>query len=171
MNINPIKGSLLVHPSYHRQRIVLMSQPHEDGPAFQPLVCMISLGSHTILDIHHYLSPTAPSPPMTASPGRTVAAVPLAHLLLLPRSLLILSSSLYTSHLHGIAERRIDRIKDIPGGVANANLVGEAETIEALMDGTWEKERGERISLTFRHAEKTVKGGALGMALNAMKRT
>jgi alkylated DNA repair protein alkB family protein 6 len=108
---------------------------------------------------------------MTASPGRTVAAVPLAQLLLLPRSLLILSSSLYTSHLHGIAERRNDNIKNIPGGVANADLVGDAEVMDALKDGMWEKERGERISLTFRHAEKVVKGGALGMALSAMKRT
>jgi alkylated DNA repair protein alkB family protein 6 len=107
---------------------------------------------------------------MIATPGRTVAAVPLAQLLLLPRSLLILSSSLYASHLHGIAERKIDRIKDIPGGIANTELVGEAEVMDALKDGTWEMERGERISLTFRHAEKVVKGGALGMALNAMKR-
>lgn len=107
---------------------------------------------------------------MTASPGRPVAAVPLAQLLLLPRSLLILSSSLYASHLHGIAERTVDRIKKIPGGVVNADLVGEAEVMDSLKDGTWEKERGERISMTFRHAEKVVKGGALGMALNAMKR-
>jgi alkylated DNA repair protein alkB family protein 6 len=107
---------------------------------------------------------------MIAEPGRTVAAVPLAQLLLLPRSLLILSSSLYASHLHGIAERGVDDIKDIAGGVANMDLVGDAEVLDGLKAGDWKRERGERISLTFRHAEKVVKGGALGMALNAMKR-
>jgi alkylated DNA repair protein alkB family protein 6 len=107
---------------------------------------------------------------MIAEPGRTVAAVPLAQLLLLPRSLLILSSSLCASHLHGIAEREVDEIKDIPGGVANMDLVGDAEVLDGLRDGTWSRERGERISLTFRHANKVVKGGALGMAMNAMRR-
>lgn len=107
---------------------------------------------------------------MIAEPGRTVAAVPLAHLLLLPRSLLILSSSLYASHLHGIAERGIDDIKDISGGIANMDLVGDAEVLDGLKAGDWKRERTERLSLTFRHAEKVIKGGALGMALSAMKR-
>lgn len=107
---------------------------------------------------------------MIAEPGRTVAAVPLAQLLLLPRSLLILSSSLYASHLHGIAERSVDDIKDINGGVANMELIGDSEVLDGLRAGDRKKERGERISLTLRHAEKVVKGGALGMALSAMKR-
>jgi alkylated DNA repair protein alkB family protein 6 len=107
---------------------------------------------------------------MIAEPGRTVAAIPLAQLLLLPRSLLILSSSLYASHLHGIAERSVDDIKEISGGVANMELIGDSEVLDGLRAGDWREERGERISLTFRHAEKVVKGGALGMALSAMKR-
>jgi alkylated DNA repair protein alkB family protein 6 len=72
--------------------------------------------------------------------------------------------------LHGIAERKVDDIQQIPGGVANMDLVGDAEVLDALKEGKWVKERGERISLTFRHAEKVVKGGAFGMALNAMRR-
>jgi alkylated DNA repair protein alkB family protein 6 len=107
---------------------------------------------------------------MIAEPGRTVAAIPLAQLLLLPRSLLILSSSLYASHLHGIAERSVDDIKDINGGVANMELIGDSGVLDGLRAGDWRRERGERISLTFRHAEKVIKGGALGMALSAMKR-
>jgi alkylated DNA repair protein alkB family protein 6 len=64
----------------------------------------------------------------------------------------------------------VDEIKNIPGGVANMDLVGDAEVLDGLRDGTWSRERGERISLTFRHANKVVKGGALGMAMNAMRR-
>ena len=49
-------------------------------------------------------------------------------------------------------------------------LIGDSEVLDGLRAGDWRKERGERISLTFRHAEKVIKGGALGMALSAMKR-
>ncbi|WWD22122.1 hypothetical protein CI109_106611 [Kwoniella shandongensis] len=163
--------------------------PHEDGPAFQPLVATISLGSHTVLDIHHYLSTTAPSPPMTTSEpipsddpteaGRPIAAIPLAHLLALPRSLLILSSSLYTSHLHAIAPKtkdvvRLERGTEEDGGVviANAELLGDAEIADGLRDnGSWAKERGVRTSFTFRHAEKVLKGGAFSMAMGGLRRT
>lgn len=151
--------------------------PHEDGTAFKPLVATISLGSHTVLDIYHYLSTTSPSPPMTASEippdegglGRPIAAIPLAHLLLLPRSLLILSSSLYASHLHAISARTEDVIfpsrKDSSdaGGIAiaNADLLGDATIVDSLREqGRWTGSRGNRTSLTFRHAQKVLKGGA-----------
>ncbi|WVQ76850.1 hypothetical protein IAR50_006524 [Cryptococcus sp. DSM 104548] len=157
--------------------------PHEDGPAFEPLVATISLGSHTVLDIHHYISVTSPSPPMVAivpsndDEARPVAAVPLAHLLLLPRSLLIMSSSLYVSHLHGIGEKAKDSVKS--GGIAsenevviaNADLLGEADIVDHLRQGqTWVRERGTRTSLTFRRALRVVKGGALGKAMGALRR-
>ncbi|GFZ46694.1 hypothetical protein JCM24511_03914 [Saitozyma sp. JCM 24511] len=164
--------------------------PHEDGPAFRPLVATISLGSHTVLDIHHYTSTTSPSPPMVATTppsgpdgedqGRPIAAIPLAHLLVLPRSLLILSSSLYTSHLHGIAPRpadivvaSADRITQGSEAVAvvNVELLGDAEVVDGLRNsGQWEKARGTRTSLTFRHAGKTLKGGALSVAKGAVRR-
>ncbi|KAK8846818.1 hypothetical protein IAR55_005906 [Kwoniella newhampshirensis] len=162
--------------------------PHEDGPAFRPLVATLSLGSHTVLDIHHYLSTTAPSPPMVtsmpspsddpANEGRPIAAIPLAHLLLLPRSLLILSSSLYTSHLHAIAPRTKDIVRSKEANsddevvISNADLLCDAFIADRLREnGSWEKERGVRTSLTFRHAEKVLKGGAFSMALGALRRT
>nr|XP_019008654.1 uncharacterized protein I206_06336 [Kwoniella pini CBS 10737]OCF47435.1 hypothetical protein I206_06336 [Kwoniella pini CBS 10737] len=167
--------------------------PHEDGPAFRPLVATLSLGYHTILDIHHYLNPTKPSPPMTSQvesdteSGKTIAAIPLAHLLLMPRSLLILKSSLYTSHLHSISSKEEDtivhrtlsdsvsedRIVKANGGVeiANMELLGDAEVIDSLKNtGEWTAKRDTRISLTFRQAEKVLKGGALGALSNALKR-
>lgn len=136
-----------------------------------------------MLDVHHYLSATSPSPPMIATPSnslnleaRPIAAIPLAHLLVLPRSLLILSSSLYTSHLHGITARSLDVIRQPGNGdgegvvVANAELVGDSTVVDALRSGSWQGERGVRTSLTFRQAEKVLKGGAFQMALGGLKR-
>ncbi|WWC87057.1 uncharacterized protein L201_001942 [Kwoniella dendrophila CBS 6074] len=168
--------------------------PHEDGPAFHPLVATLSLGSHTILDLHHYINPTSPSPPMVSMPseddegegGKTIAAITLAHLLLLPRSLLILSSSLYTSHLHSISSREKDVIISNPPisppqdeqeskiegvQIANTELIGDSDIIDKLRtEGKWIGERGTRISLTFRRAEKVLKGGALGALGGALRR-
>jgi alkylated DNA repair protein alkB family protein 6 len=174
-----------LHP-HPMHTLIVPSQPHEDGPAFRPLVATISLGSHTVLDIHHYTSTTSPSPPMVATTpasgpdgdnqGRPIAAIPLAHLLVLPRSLLILSSSLYTSHLHGITPRPADIVvvsaERVTQGseavaVVNVELLGNAEVVDTLRNsGQWEKARG----LTFRHAEKTLKGGALSVAKGAVRR-
>lgn len=119
--------------------------------------------------------------------GRPIAAIPLAHMLILPRSLLILSSSLYTSHLHGIAARTVDNIKstgpspavgevvldDENDGVVVANeaLLGNAEIMDRLRDtGRWEGERQTRTSLTFRHAEKVVKGKAFALGLVGLRK-
>ena len=114
--------------------------------------------------------------------GRPIAAIPLAHLLLLPRSLLILSGSLYASHLHGISARSTDVVvprhrgpKDTDeeaGGVviSNAELLGDYKVIDALRSGQWTSERGVRTSLTFRHANKVMKGGAFAMAQGALRR-
>lgn len=111
---------------------------------------------------------------MTASPatedssGRPIAAIPLAHLLLLPRSLLILSGSLYASHLHGISARALDLV--VPSDIANLDLLGDSEVVDAIKAGGWMKSRGVRTSLTFRHAQKVVKGDALGKAMAALRR-
>lgn len=161
-------------------------QPHEDGPAFRPIVATLSLGSYTILDIHHYLSTTSPSPPMTTSEamaeeadslyGRPIAAIPLAHLLVLPRSLLILSSSLYTAHLHGITAAEVDTVTSTPSPgavhIANAALLGDAEIIDKLRnEGSWRGQRETRTSLTFRHAQKVLKGGVFSMVRGGLHRT
>ena len=188
MNTRQVKAFPYVPSALHIMPIVNNRlKPHEDGSAFQPLVTTISLGSHTVLDIHHYLSSTSPSPPMTTSAppsnlvdqASPIAAIPLAHLLLLPRSLLIISSSLYTSHLHGIAARTEDVVRvcpsDPPGSgdavIANADLLGDATIIDSLRDtGFWVGHRASRTSLTFRHVAKVVKGGAFSLAIGGLKR-
>lgn len=139
----------------------------------------LSLGSHIVLDIHHYASTVSPSPPMTATISddptpRVIAASPLAHLLVMPRSLLVLSSSLYTSHLHGIRGKEKDEVHAGEEGkgdrIVNAELLGQAEIGDALREGSWTAERGVRTSLTFRTAEKTVKGGAFSLHRGGMKK-
>lgn len=126
------------------------TQPHEDGPAYHPAVATISLGSPQCVDIYQYLSTTDPSPPLTATPdtvscaatttteetperrsangkeGRTIAKVPLARVYLAPRSLLVMSSALYTTHLHGISEITEDIITSLPA--TNGTTAGPVPT-------------------------------------------
>lgn len=110
--------------------------------------------------------------------GRPIAAVPLAHLLLMPRSLLVLSSSLYVSHLHGISANTrdtvvldVEKAKEGDVVVANKDLIGDSEVIDCLTEeGRWSKDRETRTSLTFRRAEKVLKGGAFAMAMGGLRR-
>jgi alkylated DNA repair protein alkB family protein 6 len=125
---------------------------------------------------------------MVATPSDTatrdaqpIAAIPLAHLLVLPRSLLILSSSVYTSHLHGISPRTSDRVSAKSGMtetvesdvcvISNAELLGDAAFVDNLLAGSqWERARGVRTSLTFRHAERVLRGGPFGLAKGVLRR-
>jgi hypothetical protein len=72
--------------------------------------------------------------------------------------LLVISSSIYSSHLHGIAPRP----HDTADGSANRGLTGVEEGFSA--------ERGVRTSLTFRRAEKVVRGGAARALVQAVYR-
>ncbi len=97
----------------------------------------------------------------------------MARVFLESRSLFIMTSSLYRTHLHGISADAVDKIS-APGdserssartAIANADLLGDAELKAELKAGMIaEKERGTRVSLTFRRVEKVVKGGLLGRA-------
>lgn len=98
---------------------------------------------------------------MTAAAAGPIAAVPLGKLLLMPRSLLILSGSLYTSHLHGIEARSQD--SNLGSEIANIDQLGDEDASARLKEGTWGRARGVRTSLTFRHARKTLKGGLGGL--------
>ncbi|RPD63402.1 hypothetical protein L227DRAFT_591907 [Lentinus tigrinus ALCF2SS1-6] len=156
--------------------------PHEDGPAYHPVVATLSLGAHTIFHYYQYKQddpsnpgPQAPPPSAPGAPagmmgapsatGRPIDPTPILTLLLEPRSLVITTSSLYESHLHGIDEVMEDSFA--PGSrspgekIANVNLLrGKAEK-DAVINGGF-LERGLRYSLTCRDVEKvTAAGGAL----------
>lgn len=111
--------------------------------------------------------------------GKPIAAIPLSHLLLMPRSLLILSSTLYQSHLHGISSKTTDIVVDVEKAqtteeevkVANQSLLGDAGVLDKIREeGRWVGERGTRTSLTFRHAEKVLKGKAFSIAPGGLRR-
>ncbi|KAJ9112293.1 hypothetical protein QFC19_000712 [Naganishia cerealis] len=184
--------------------------PHEDGAAYHPAVATLSLGSGQCLDLYQYLSETDPSPPLTNtmrddvnipskhaagtddSPtkpknGKAIAAVPLARVFLEPRSLFIMTGSLYQSHLHGISFSETDILTSLSavrentstpaheGGntetsqtsssplavpVANLPLLGDPQILKTIeSEGSYRSERKTRVSLTFRKVERVLKGG------------
>jgi len=146
--------------------------PHEDGPSYHPVVATISLGSHAIFHYYSYKSDdtlaTSGSANEFADTGRLIDPTPVLSLLLEPRSVIITTSSLYTSHLHGIQELEEDII--IPAGDGKMPLVGGLDIPIANWDMlTGEKERsimqdggalrrGTRYSLTCRDIERVASG-------------
>ncbi|XP_790566.4 alpha-ketoglutarate-dependent dioxygenase alkB homolog 6 [Strongylocentrotus purpuratus] len=123
--------------------------PHEDGPLFHPVVTTISLGSHTFLDFYKRREENdADSQPSLeeATSNKQDLNEPFLSLLLEPYSLLILQDSMYTGHLHGIAERTADVTAST---VANLSATGYRVEQEI--------ERTCRVSLTIRYFPKTLK--------------
>lgn len=110
--------------------------PHEDGPAYHPVVATISLGSSVVLDV--------------SPPG--------ARIWLPPRSLLVTRGQAYRGRLHGIAAVDVD--EDLgPGTVANWRLLGDEERKEVERGGGTVRREGERVSLTFRRVRRVRKVG------------
>ncbi|KAF2403678.1 hypothetical protein EJ06DRAFT_527278 [Trichodelitschia bisporula] len=115
--------------------------PHEDGPAYAPLVATISLGSALVLDVYD----------KTEEGGRGER---LGRVLCERGSLLVTEGEAYTATLHGIEGCKVDG--DLgPGTVANWELLGDPE---AFPDGKNERER--RVSLTYRDVLRVAKIGA-----------
>lgn len=112
---------------------------HEDGDAYFPLVCTVSLGSHTVLDV-----------------VRKGVGEPHSggwRILQEPRSLLITTGEMYTGCLHGIAGVEVDEGLN-EQGIVNWGLLGDrGEYAEG-----W-KRRGTRISLTYRDVVRVKKVG------------
>ena len=150
-----------------------LAQPHEDGPAYHPVVATLSLGSHAVFNYYRYkpdasLMPgvqiSAPDEPISST-GRPIDPTPILSLLLEPRSLVITTSSLYSSHLHGIDGLVEDKFEEdgrpARERIANYDLLrGKAER-QAVANGSM-LERGLRYSLTCRDVEKVAAmGGAL----------
>ena len=101
----------------------------------------------------------------TAGTGRPIDPNPILTLLLEPRSLVITTSALYESHLHGIDEVQEDSFAPAsrsPGEkIANAGMLRDKTAKEAVQSGGF-LERGLRYSLTCRDVEKvTAAGGTL----------
>ncbi|VDB92215.1 unnamed protein product [Peniophora sp. CBMAI 1063] len=118
--------------------------PHQDGPAYHPVVATLSLGSHTVMHYYRYNSPS----------DRSIDPSPVLSLLLEPRSLVITTAALYTECLHGIEGVG----EDVLGGVrlANGGMV-PSERRDGVMG------RGTRYSLTCRDVERVASVSAAKM--------
>ncbi|KZT68014.1 hypothetical protein DAEQUDRAFT_728280 [Daedalea quercina L-15889] len=145
--------------------------PHEDGPAYHPVVATLSLGSHALFHYYRY----KPSPAMTDSPaeaaisptdseGRAIDSDPVLSVLLEPRSLVITRSSLYQTHLHGIDGAHADILPSPTDNntassvrIANTELLTNAATMEVVVNGGT-LERGPRYSLTCRDVARVASG-------------
>ncbi|KAF8600855.1 hypothetical protein BDV93DRAFT_538646 [Ceratobasidium sp. AG-I] len=103
--------------------------PHQDGPAYHPVVATLSLGSHTVMEYYQYQPASASDSDIgtNTTPGRSGRAVnpsPALRLLLEPRSLVITHGDLYTQHLHGISGVHSDHFTASPlvSSVADESL-------------------------------------------------
>ena len=118
--------------------ILVILQPHEDGPLFYPTVATISLGSHTLLNFYKKLTDNQPEHHSKKE----------FSLLLQPRSLVVLKHDAYTSFMHGIDEVNCDSITD---EIANLNSCDKQIKLGDSLN------RNTRISLTIRYVPKVLK--------------
>ncbi|KAI6147815.1 hypothetical protein BKA82DRAFT_4355004 [Pisolithus tinctorius] len=142
--------------------------PHEDGPSYYPVVATISLGSHTIFHYFRYNPESEVMMDSTISQqdgkgnGRSIDAKPVLSVLLEPRSAIITTDDLYTSHLHGIDETLSDTfvgrgwLRHATGEevlIANWQNIGDENIHEVVRHGGT-LTRAMRYSLTCRDVAK-----------------
>jgi len=122
------------------------AHPAQDGAAYHPVVCTVSLGSSLCLNLYRRKDDGALDP------------IPAWRILQEPRSLLITTDALYTDFLHGIE----DVAEDVdlgPETVANWDLLRSSEAFAAGRNA-----RELRTSLTYRDVLKVPKlGKTLGL--------
>ncbi|OKL60333.1 hypothetical protein UA08_04198 [Talaromyces atroroseus] len=120
--------------------------PHEDGPAYYPLVATVSLAGSIVLDLYEKKEQEGGIHDQDTAPSFRILQE--------PRSLLITTGSLYSQYLHGIADRLTDE-NLTPEAICNWDFLGEPESYSA----TRSYERQTRISLTYRDVLKVAKLG------------
>ncbi|KAJ6578769.1 hypothetical protein DFH09DRAFT_347382 [Mycena vulgaris] len=137
--------------------------PHEDGPAYFPVVATISLGSHSVFHYYQYKRDAVGAQPERTE-GRSIDPTPVLSILLEPRSVVISERALYSSHLHAIREIEEDMITagnaatppmlaDLGVPIANWDRLTAADTARFMSEGGTLK-RATRYSLTCRDVEK-----------------
>lgn len=113
----------------------------QDGAAYWPVVCTVSLGASLCLNLYRSKEDGAIDPE------------PVWRILQEPRSLLITTQSLYTDYLHGIAD--IDEDVGLsPESIVNWPLLNSPDT---FADGI--NIRETRTSLTYRDVLKVSRLG------------
>lgn len=134
--------------------------PHEDGPAYYPLVATVSLGAAIVLDLYEKegeggkeVEGSMGEKEADPEPRADYLRIPRFRVLQERRSLLVTRGKMYTEFLHGIAERVVDG--DLGAEtVCNWGLLGEKD---GSLGGSYE--RMTRTSLTYRDVLKVAKVG------------
>ncbi|KAH9285419.1 Alpha-ketoglutarate-dependent dioxygenase alkB -like protein 6 [Echinococcus granulosus] len=131
--------------------------PHHDGSLYYPVVATVNLGGHSVLDFY--------KPITTETLNASLIARYVGSALLMPRSLNMVTESLYTYFMHGIEEREIDYLPQIKGSSNSLKYVGSDDQIEKrlfnllqipnLEDSSHLLQRQKRISVTIRYVPKT----------------
>jgi alkylated DNA repair protein alkB family protein 6 len=136
--------------------------PHKDGPLYYPLVAILSLGSHTVMQFYDKLSSSL-----------TDNHAPSLSLWLSRRSLLIFSHHLYTNYFHAIQELDSDTITSSTLGTPPSSAAAASSSLPFSVGS--EHARSTRVSLTIRivpslineHGHHTVAASPLQMAAAA----
>lgn len=121
--------------------------PHEDGPAYYPLVATVSLAAPIVLDLYEKKVDTDRVSANKEDTG------PKYRILQEPRSLLITTGNLYIQYLHGIASTLRDE-NLTPESICNWSLLGDQQSYT-----TGAYQRQTRVSLTYRDVLKVAKLG------------
>lgn len=159
--------------------------PHTDGPAYHPLTATLSLSSHTILSLRsppNWLSSASPSTTSASQKQADAKAVEKVDIFLPPRSLVLLSGTLYSDWLHGIQPLEVSPAESLKGcanweqywarRLAACEGDEQRDEVESERQEVEEKgwKRGKRISLTCRRVRgKVRKGLAVGLLGGARK--
>ncbi|KAH7338953.1 hypothetical protein B0J17DRAFT_659277 [Rhizoctonia solani] len=114
--------------------------PHQDGPAYHPVVATLTLSSHAVMEYYRYRenSQIVSDDPATKSDeenfGKIIDPVPILRLLLGPRSLVITHGLLYTQHLHGISGARYDIFVSsyVDLDVLKPKYAGEGDSVQII---------------------------------------
>lgn len=114
--------------------------PHEDGPAYWPGVCILSLAAPAVIRFWRKDGPTGLA---------SVQGPPQASLLLQPRSLLVFAGDAYSHCLHGIHPVEEEELDPSCVNLASCSGIGPGTASVARS--------GERVSLTVRRVARVVK--------------
>ncbi|KAL1757960.1 hypothetical protein FB107DRAFT_208045 [Schizophyllum commune] len=153
--------------------------PHEDGPAYHPVVATISLGGHAIFHYFRYApegegdaeDAEGAKEPSTSNHGRRIDPRPVLTVLLEPRSVVITTGTLYKTHLHGIRDITEDvfapansdskpRLPDLDVELDNWELLADDDLKKAISEGKTIP-RTTRYSLTCRDVARVASAGKL----------
>jgi alkylated DNA repair protein alkB family protein 6 len=127
--------------------------PHEDGPAYSPIVATVSLGGTVVLDLYAKKEDAGEAEMQEESGSREK---PTWRILQESGSLLVTTGEAYVTLLHGISPVTVD--EDLgPQTIANWGLLGEPEHYDGGRNV-----RETRTSLTYRDVLKVSKVG-IGM--------